>query len=67
MPNNPVRDHVSAMEGDGFYNRHSAMQAAASLPCFRFGKAACWTVPIDDRRLWFFPRPEFNGPDACGD
>ncbi|TCL62675.1 hypothetical protein [Rhizobium sp. BK251] len=34
MPNKPVRDHVSAMEGDGFYNRHSAMQAVGIATLF---------------------------------
>ncbi|WP_261316212.1 class I SAM-dependent methyltransferase [Rhizobium leguminosarum] len=51
MPNNSTRDQVSAMEGDGFYNRHSAMQAVGIAALISLWKAVCRTVPIDEAPL----------------
>lgn len=48
--NNSERD-LSAMEGDGFYNRHSAMQASAIELLSSLWQIACQTVAIDDGPL----------------
>ena len=39
---------LSAMEGSGFYNRNSAMQAAGIALLLPFWEAACRTVAIDN-------------------
>ena len=40
-------DDPSAMEGDGFYNRNSAMQAAGTALLSTIWEAACKTVAIN--------------------
>jgi hypothetical protein len=51
MSTGSADDDHSAMEGDGFYNRHSAMQAAGIALLSSIWKSACRTVNIDDGPL----------------
>ncbi len=39
------------MEGGGFYNRHSAMQASGVAALLSLWEAACLTVPIEEGAL----------------
>lgn len=51
MPSDPVRTHLAAMKGDGFYNRHSAMQATGIAALLPLWEVACQTVVIGDGPL----------------
>jgi hypothetical protein len=42
---------VAAMEGDGFYNRHSAMQAAGIALALPLWEKICGSVPVGDEKL----------------
>jgi hypothetical protein len=46
MSNNPTQNSAAAMEGGGFYNRHSAMQATGIAALLSLWEAACRTVHI---------------------
>ncbi|RUM15935.1 SAM-dependent methyltransferase [Rhizobium fabae] len=48
MPGGPTRSDLAAMQGGGFYNRHSAMQAAGIAALLPVWEAACRTVDISD-------------------
>ena len=47
MSNGGANHDLSAMEGDGFYNRHSGMQAAGIALLSSLWHTACQTVTID--------------------
>ncbi|WP_413990036.1 SAM-dependent methyltransferase [Labrys okinawensis] len=51
MSKSDAERDLSAMEGDGFYNRHSAMQAAGIELLSSLWQMACQTVTIDDGPL----------------
>ena len=44
MPNDPPRSHLAAMKGDGFYNRHSSMQATGISALLSLWETACRTI-----------------------
>lgn len=48
MPGGPTRSDLAAMQGGGFYNRHSAMQATGIAALLSLWEAACRTVDIGD-------------------
>lgn len=48
MPGGPTRSDLAAMQGGGFYNRHSAMQASGIAALLSLWEAACRTVDISD-------------------
>ncbi|WP_246704376.1 class I SAM-dependent methyltransferase [Rhizobium sp. P32RR-XVIII] len=51
MPNDPTRSHLVAMKGDGFYNRHSAMQATGIAALLSLWETACRTVVVGEGPL----------------
>lgn len=51
MPNDPTRSHLAAMKGDGFYNRHSSMQATGIAALLSLLETACRTVVIGEGPL----------------
>jgi hypothetical protein len=51
MPNDQTRSHPAAMKGDGFYNRHSAMQATGIAALLSLWETACRTVVVGEGPL----------------
>jgi len=47
----PINPTVTAMEGGGFYNRHSAMQAAGIARVLPVWEKICGSVPVGDETL----------------
>lgn len=48
MPGDPAPSQLAAMKGDGFYNRHSAMQATGIAALLSLWEAACRTVVLGE-------------------
>ncbi|HEV7323038.1 MAG TPA: SAM-dependent methyltransferase [Ensifer sp.] len=48
MPSDQEPTHLAAMKGDGFYNRHSAMQTTGIAALLPLWEAACRTVVVGE-------------------